>query len=194
MRKAQVKRKTSETDVQVDLVLDGTGGADVSTGIGFLDHMLHHVAKHGLFDLNVQAAGDLEVDHHHTVEDVARCLGDAFREALAKKQGICRYGHVALPMDEALATVSLDFSGRPLLVYHNPLSDRRSEEALDIASIFLQGFSDRAGITLHVHVENAKDPHHAAEAIFKALGRALRQATAVDPRVNDVPSTKGLLE
>ncbi|MDQ1238120.1 MAG: imidazoleglycerol-phosphate dehydratase [Thermodesulfobacteriota bacterium] len=195
MRKAHVKRKTSETEVEVKLVLEGTGTAEVSTGIGFLDHMLHHVAKHGLFDLDVKATGDLEVDNHHTIEDVARSIGEAFREALGNKQGIRRYGNVTLPMDEALAGVFLDFSGRPLLVYHNPLGERRSGESpLDLVSIFLQGFSDRAGITLHVRVENAQDPHHAAEAVFKALGRALRQATEIDPRVEDIPSTKGILE
>lgn len=195
MRSAVVSRKTSETDVEVGLELDGSGLGDISTGIGFFDHMLDHVVRHGLMDLKVRAKGDLHVDYHHTVEDVGLCVGDALKQALADKEGIRRYGHAVIPMDEALALVALDLSGRPLLVFSNPLSDRNAGEfALDLVPVFLQALADRAGITLHVSVITAHNPHHAAEAMFKALGRALRDAVEPDPRGTRVPSTKGVLE
>ena len=195
MRSAQITRRTTETEVQITLSLDGTGVACITTGIGFLDHMLHHIAQQGLFDLEVKAVGDLHVDDHHTIEDVARTLGDAFRAALGDKRGIRRYGSFILPMDEALAGVFVDFSGRPILVYRNALAEKRpGDRMLDLAHVFLQGFADRAAVALHVRVESAEDPHHAVEAIFKALGRALRDATELDPRTHDVPSTKGVLE
>lgn len=195
MRTAQISRKTSETDVQVKLSADGAGKGAVSTGIGFFDHMLNHVAVHGLIDLEITAKGDLHVDYHHTVEDVGLCVGEAFREALADKTGIRRYGSAMVPMDEALASVCLDLSGRPLLVFSNPLVDRSAGEfALDLVPVFLQAFADRAGVTLHATIHCADNPHHAAEAIFKALGRALRQAVEFDPRVKGIPSTKGILE
>lgn len=195
MRSAHIKRKTTETEVELKLSLDGTGSAQVTTGIGFLDHMLNHVARQGLFDLEVTASGDLHVDEHHTIEDVSRCLGEAFRVAVGDKKGIRRYGSMILPMDEALAGVFVDFSGRSLLVYHNLLTEKRAgDRILDLANVFLQGFADRAGISLHVRVENAEDSHHAVEAIFKALGRSLREATELDPRNHQVPSTKGVLE
>jgi imidazoleglycerol-phosphate dehydratase len=194
-RKAQLHRKTSETDVRVSLTLDGSGQAAISTQIGFFDHMLDHVARHGRFDLEVQCSGDLHVDHHHSVEDVGLCLGQAFRDALAEKKGIRRYGHAVVPMDEALASVSLDLSGRSHLVYMNPLEDRWAGSfPLDLVQVFFQAFVDRAGATLHATVHTAANPHHAAEALFKALGRALRQAVELDPRMSDVPSTKGILE
>ncbi|HMK34459.1 MAG TPA: imidazoleglycerol-phosphate dehydratase HisB [Desulfomonilaceae bacterium] len=195
MRTAQISRKTSETDIYVKLSLDGAGKASISTGIGFFDHMLNHIAGHGIMDLEVAATGDLHVDFHHTVEDVGLCVGEAFREALTDKTGIRRYGFAMVPMDEALAGVSLDLSGRPLLVMANPLSHRSAGEfALDLVPVFLQAFADRAGITLHVTIHYAENPHHAAEAVFKALGKALRQAVEFDPRVKGVPSTKGILE
>jgi imidazoleglycerol-phosphate dehydratase len=195
MRTAQISRKTSETDVQVKLTLDGAGKVAVSTGIGFFDHMLNHVGVHGLIDLEITARGDVSVDYHHTVEDVGLCLGEAFRGAVSDKTGIRRYGFAMIPMDEALASVCLDLSGRPLLVFSNPLSDRNAGKfALDLIPVFLQAFVDRAGVTLHATVQGAENPHHAAEAMFKALGRALRQAVEFDPRVKGVPSTKGILE
>lgn len=194
MRNAVVVRKTAETNVQVKLGLDGQGTGTLSTGIGFFDHMLHHVTKHGLFDLTVSAEGDLHVDYHHTVEDVGLTLGDAFRQALGNKERIRRYGFAAVPMDEALAMLTLDLSGRPVLVYDNPLGARSvGTFALDLVPVFLKALVDRAGITLHATV-TAEDPHHAAEAVFKALGRALRQAVELDPRVQGVASTKGVLE
>ncbi|MBM3299534.1 MAG: imidazoleglycerol-phosphate dehydratase HisB [Deltaproteobacteria bacterium] len=194
-RQAESSRKTSETDVRVKIDLDGSGRATISTGIGFLDHMLDHVARHGLFDLEVEATGDLHVDHHHTVEDIGLCFGEALREALADKRRINRYGNAVVPMDEALASVTLDLSGRPYLGYSNPLFDRWAGEfALDLVPVFLQALVDRAGITLHVTVHAAENPHHSAEAIFKALGRALRGAVELDSRITGIPSTKGILE
>lgn len=195
MRISEISRKTSETDVQVKLDLEGSGRSKVKTGIGFFDHMLDHIARHGLFDLEVKAQGDLHVDHHHTVEDVALCVGTAFRQALADKAGITRYGFASVPMDEALATVSLDFSGRPFLVFSNPLAERTAGDfALDLVPVFLQALVDRAGLTMHVSVTNALNPHHAAEAVFKGLGRALREAVKIDSRSEGIPSTKGVLE
>ena len=194
MRTAEVARKTSETDIFVSIDLDGTGERSIHTGIGFFDHMLDHVARHGLFDLEIRAKGDLEVDHHHTVEDVGITLGEAFAKALDNKVGIRRYGTASVPMDEALASVALDLSGRPYLVYSNPLDDRRAGEfLLDLVPVFLQALADRAGITLHATVQRAQNPHHAAESVFKALGMALRVAVELDPRVKGVPSTKGIL-
>ncbi len=179
----------------VKLDLDGTGKAEISTGIGFFDHMLNHLAKHGLIDLTLTASGDLHVDCHHTVEDVGLSMGEALRKALADKTGIRRFGFAAVPMDEALAFVALDLSGRPLLVFSNPLADRMAGDfALDLIPVFLQALADRAGINLHTTVKVAENPHHAAEAVFKALGRALREAVEMDPRVQGVPSTKGVLE
>lgn len=195
MRSAQVSRKTSETDVKVKLNLDGSGKGSVKTGIGFFDHMLDHVARHGLLDLEITARGDLHVDHHHTVEDVGICLGEALRKTLSDKAGIRRYGSALVPMDEALASVALDISGRPLLTFSNPLAARRAGDfALDLIPVFLQALADRAGITLHAAVQSGENPHHAAEALFKALGKALREAVELDPRVKGVPSTKGVLE
>jgi imidazoleglycerol-phosphate dehydratase len=179
----------------VKIDLDGSGRAAISSGIGFFDHMLDHVARHGLFDLEVRATGDLHVDHHHTVEDIGLCIGEALREALSDKRGVNRYGHAVVPMDEALTSVSLDLSGRPYLGYSNPLFDRWvGEFALDLVPVFLQALADRAGITLHVTVHTAQNPHHSAEAVFKALGRALRQAVELDSRITGIPSTKGILE
>lgn len=195
MRTAEIARKTTETDITVVVNLDGTGKRSISTGIGFFDHMLDHIARHGLLDLEIRAKGDLYVDHHHTVEDVGLCLGEALRKALADKDGIRRYGSACVPMDEALASAALDLSGRPYLAYVNPLGDRFAGEfALDLVQVFLQAMTDRAGMTMHVKVLAAENPHHAAEAIFKAVGRALREAVEIDLRVKGIPSTKGILE
>jgi imidazoleglycerol-phosphate dehydratase len=195
MRTAEISRATSETDVLVRLVLEGAGKCEARTGIGFFDHMLDHLARHGLFDMAVSAVGDLHVDQHHTVEDVGLCVGDALKAALGGKEGIRRYGSAVVPMDEALASVALDLSGRPFLVFFNPLGDRRAGDfLLDLIPVFLHAVASRAGITLHARVETAENPHHAAEAIFKALGRALRDAVEIDPRVAGIPSTKGVLE
>jgi imidazoleglycerol-phosphate dehydratase len=193
-RTAEVTRKTSETDVLVKLSLDGSGAGKISTGVGFFDHMLDHVTRHGLFDMEIAARGDLHVDYHHTVEDVGLTLGEAFKQAVGAKKGLRRYGFAQVPMDEALASVTLDLSGRPMLVFCNPLSDRCAGDfPLDLVPVFLQGVVDRAGITLHATVHAADNPHHAAEAVFKALGRALRDAVEIDRRVKGVPSTKGVL-
>ena len=194
MRTAEITRKTSETDITIKLVLDGSGKASINTGIGFFDHMLNHVARHGLFDFVLTATGDLHVDNHHTVEDVGICFGEALRKALGDKTGIRRYGSATVPMDEALASVDLDISGRAFLQFANPLSHRRAGEfLLDLIPVFLQALVEHAGITLHASVQAAENPHHAAEAIFKELGRALRAAVELDPRVTGVPSTKGTL-
>ncbi len=195
MRTADISRKTTETDISVRLCVDGTGKAGIRTGIGFFDHMLHHLTRHGLLDVEISAAGDLHVDFHHTVEDVGICVGEALGKALSDKEGIRRYGQSTVPMDEALASVAVDLSGRPYLAYCNPLDDRMAGEfALDLVPVFLKGFVDRAGITLHATVHAAQNPHHAAEAIFKALGRALRDAAELDSRVQGVPSTKGVMD
>lgn len=193
-RKATVKRKTKETDIIVRLTIDGSGKSDISTGIGFLDHMLDLFAKHGLFDLEVHAKGDLEVDAHHTVEDVGLALGQALREALGDKAGLCRYGWCLLPMDDALARVALDCGGRPYLAYDAP------DEAAPLGNMpfqlleeFLRAFSVQGGLNLHVTLLDGRDSHHMAEAVFKGLARALDQATRLDPRVKGVPSTKGTL-
>ncbi|MDD3473407.1 MAG: imidazoleglycerol-phosphate dehydratase HisB, partial [Syntrophaceae bacterium] len=167
----------------------------INTGIGFFDHMLDLFGRHGLFDLEVVAQGDLQVDFHHTVEDVGICLGEAIRKALGDKHGIRRYGSSSIPMDEALASVSLDLSGRSFLALFNPMEDKSAGNfSLDLVRVFFQALSDRSAMTLHATVESAQNPHHTAEALFKALSRALRQAIELDQRVLGVPSTKGLLE
>jgi imidazoleglycerol-phosphate dehydratase len=195
MRKSRIKRKTKETDISLELNLDGRGNFKVDTGIPFLDHMLSLMSKHGLMDMKLKARGDLEVDDHHTVEDVGLVLGSALSDALGDMKGIRRYGSASVPMDEALAAVSLDISGRAYLVY-NAVYPRRSKiKAFDVDLVqdFLQAFSTKAGITLHVSVPYGRNTHHMVEAAFKALGRALREAVETDPRVKGVPSTKGRL-
>ncbi len=194
-RKAAVKRKTKETDISLELNLDGTGLHNVSTTIRFLDHMLSLMSKHGLMDLNVIAKGDIEVDYHHTVEDVGIVLGMALKEALGDMHGIRRYGSASVPMDESLAQVSLDISGRPYLVYNVALKKRSKIRDFDVDLVqdFMQAFSTSAGITLHVNVSYGRNNHHMVEAAFKALGRALADAIALNPRVKGVPSTKGKL-
>ena len=195
MRTATIKRTTSETDIQLRLSLDGTGQCTVSTGVGFLDHMLRHIAVHGLFDLEIKAIGDLDIDAHHTVEDVAILLGQAFDQALGDRKGIVRMGSATVPMDEALAFVAIDLSGRPYAViaadWHTP-----SIGSLPTTLIphFLESFAFNARLNLHARVEYGRDDHHQAEALFKALGRALDAATRVDERrAEAIPSTKGSL-
>ena len=195
MRAATVHRQTRETDIQVRLELEGTGEYDVETGIGFLDHMLSHVAVHGLFDLHVRASGDLHVDPHHTVEDVALTLGEAFDQALGERAGIVRVGSASVPMDEALAFVVVDLSGRPHSVtevaWTGPNVGRLP---VTLVSHFFEAFAVAARANLHARVLYGRDDHHKAEALFKALGRALDTATGIDPRRGEaVPSTKGTL-
>jgi len=193
-RTASVDRKTGETSIRLSLNLDGEGGSDVRTGIPFFDHMLTLFARHGLFGLEVEAKGDLEVDFHHTVEDVGIALGTAFAKALADKAGIRRYGHAYVPMDEALVRVVVDCSGRPFLSYEAP----RGVEAIglfpfQLVEEFLRAFSVNAGLTLHVSILAGRDAHHMAEGVFKALGRAMEVAVSRDARVTGIPSTKGVL-
>ena len=194
LRTAHAARTTTETDIELDLTLDGSGTARVATGIGFFDHMLEIFAHHGRFDLALRASGDLDVDGHHTVEDVGLVLGQALAEALGDKRGIRRYAWCALPMDEALALVSVDVSGRPYLVYDVDLAGVRigTFEA-DLTGHFLRSFATRAALTLHVHLLSGDDPHHMVEAVFKGVARALASACTVDEPGGDVPSTKGTL-
>jgi imidazoleglycerol-phosphate dehydratase len=193
-RRASVERKTKETEVRVQLGLDGSGSYDVATGIAFLDHMLESFAKHGLFDLQLRAKGDLEVDTHHTVEDVGITLGQALREALGSARGIRRYGSCVLPMAEAKVEVAVDVSNRPYLVYRVELpNDRIGAFDVSLVEDFLYALSQNAGLDLHVDQRYGRSPHHVVEAIFKGLARALRAAVEVDPRVEGVPSVKGTL-
>jgi imidazoleglycerol-phosphate dehydratase len=194
-RRAVIQRTTSETGIQVTLDLDGTGEHRLETGIPFLNHMLAQVARHGRFDLTVQAAGDLSVDLHHTVEDIGIVLGDAVSQALGEKAGIVRYGAARVPMDEALASAVIDLSGRPFLVFQAPqLRGRIGDFEADLVREFFQGLTNHLRANVHIHVEYGQNLHHMAEAVFKAAGRALHQATTVDPRLPGiVPSTKGSL-
>ncbi len=195
MRTATIARETKETKISVTVNLDGAGTGKISTGVGFFDHMLEHVAKHGLFDLDVKAEGDLHIDPHHTVEDVGICLGGAFLQAVGEPKGLTRYGHAVVPMDEALAEVTVDFSGRPFLVFSADLPKARlGEFDAELAEEFMRAFAVQARVTLHADLRYGKNLHHCIEALFKALGRALRQSLAIDPRVQSVPSTKGMLE
>jgi len=195
MRTSEIHRKTGETDISIQLNLDGNGVCQVNTGIGFLDHMLHHIAVHGLFDLQVEAKGDLEVDCHHTVEDVALALGQAFDEALGDRAGIVRMASAYVPMDESLAFVSLDLSGRPYAVIQ---VDWRTPQVGGIPTSLITHFFESLSVTLranlHARLLYGRDDHHQAEALFKALARALDEATGLDPRRQGrVPSTKGKL-
>ena len=193
-RRAEVRRKTTETDISLSLRLDGTGDADVATGIGFLDHMLELFAHHGRFDLTVKAGGDLHVDGHHTVEDIGLALGQALREAVGDKRGIRRYGSFLLPMDEALALVALDLSGRPYFVHELQLSGVRiGEFDADLTPHFLRSLATQSGMTLHVRLLAGSDAHHIVEAVFKAFARALAQACELHGAGDEVPSTKGVL-
>ncbi len=194
-RTASVRRATSETDVAVTLALDGAGRADVATGIGFLDHMLTALARHALFDLEVAAKGDLHIDLHHTTEDVGLVLGQAFAEALGDKRGIRRYGQALIPMDEALAEVAIDVSGRPLLAWDVAFGAAKvGEMDTELFEEFFRAFATKAGVTLHVSRRAGRNAHHVAEACFKGLARVLRMAVEPDPRALDaIPSTKGAL-
>lgn len=193
-RTATIHRQTSETNVQLTLDLDGTGQADVATGVGFLDHMLELLAKHAVMDLTVQATGDLQVDQHHTVEDVGICLGQAVRQALGDKSGIRRYGHFTLPMDEALASASIDLGGRALLVYRAEIpSQKIGDFDSELVEDFWQAVAGNALCNLHIAVHYGRNSHHICEAIFKATARALRMAVEPDPQMPGVPSTKGTL-
>lgn len=194
MRQAQIQRATNETNISISINLDGEGVSNINTGIGFFDHMLTLFASHGRFDLNVECDGDIEVDGHHSVEDIGIALGVAIKDALGDKRGINRYGTFYLPMDEALVLVSLDISGRPYLVYYaDEMAPMIGNYDTELTEEFLRALAFNAGITLHVNVMYGKNSHHKVEAIFKALGHALRIATEYDPRMNDIPSTKGVL-
>jgi imidazoleglycerol-phosphate dehydratase len=193
-RTAKVSRKTSETSINVEINIDGSGKANLNSSIGFLDHMLDQIARHGLFDLNVEAQGDLHIDAHHTVEDIGISLGQAFTKALGERTGIRRYGHAYVPLDEALSRVVLDISGRPGLEFSAQFSRARiGEFDVDLIHEFFQGFVNHANITLHVDNLKGENAHHQAETIFKAFGRALRFAVELDDRVQGTPSTKGML-
>ncbi len=195
MRTAKIDRNTAETKISLELKLDGTGQSSVSTGVGFFDHMLTLLAKHALFDLTVAAQGDTHVDGHHTVEDVGICLGKALVQAAGDKRGIRRYGFFLLPMDEALAQVALDFSGRPVLEYHAEIpAETVGDFDTCLGNEFMRAFSLNAGLNLHIDLLRGKDPHHCLEAIFKGTGRALREALSPDPREKGIPSSKGMLE
>ncbi len=200
-RKGRVKRKTRETDITVDIELDGTGRTEVETGIPFFDHMLESLGRHALFNLKIKATGDIEVDYHHTVEDVGLCLGQAMAEALGDKKGIQRFGAMKIPMIDALAEVVVDIAGRPNLEYRVKLPRRkpRTEEGMPplgttLVEEFLRAFASSLGADLHVILHYGRDPHHSIEAIFKALARALMEATAKNRRIKGVLSTKGCLK
>lgn len=193
-RKAAVSRTTKETDISINFNLDGSGNADISTGIPFFDHMLTAFTVHGFFDLEVKAKGDLEVDLHHTIEDIGIVLGEALGKALGKKQGIVRFGDAAVPMDEALSRVTIDLSNRPYLVYRFPenLKSKGRFDA-DLAREFFQSFCVNGAFNLHINCEYGTNEHHVLESIFKAMGRALGRAAGRDPRIHDTLSTKGTL-
>ena len=194
-RTAEVSRKTAETNIRVALNLDGTGQAKLASGIGFLDHMLDQIARHGLIDLDIACEGDLHIDGHHTVEDIGITLGQAFAQAIGDKKGIRRYGHAYVPLDEALSRVVVDFSGRPGLVMHVPFkSGMIGEFDSQLAYEFFQGFVNHALVTLHIDNLRGENAHHQAETVFKAFARALRAALELDPRsAGMIPSTKGSL-
>jgi len=193
-RRVEISRKTQETEIKVDLNLDGLGKHKICTSIPFLDHMLGLLAAHGLFDLAIRAKGDTAVDFHHTVEDIGICLGSALKRALGRKEGVRRYGSAFVPMDESLASVHVDLSGRPHLVYHVPLRKRKiGDFDTELVKEFFQALVNNGGITLHAQVAYGNNGHHIVESLFKACGRALRQAVAKDEKVRGVPSTKGRL-
>lgn len=194
MRKTTVKRETTETNIALDFSIDGSGNIQTETGIGFFDHMLTLMTKHGLFDLNLLCRGDLQVDQHHSVEDVGIALGQAVHQALGNKEGITRYATVTTPMDEALSTISLDISGRSFFVYHvEGLKDKVGDFDTELVEEFFQAFVSHAKVTLHINLAYGKNTHHIIESIFKGFGRALDQATQTNSRIKGVPSTKGSL-
>ncbi|GHA23295.1 imidazoleglycerol-phosphate dehydratase [Devosia pacifica] len=195
MRKAQIDRKTNETEIKVSINLDGTGAHDIKTGVGFFDHMLDQLSRHSLIDMDVRCTGDLHIDSHHTVEDVGIALGQAIREALGDKRGICRYASCDLPMDGTLTRCALDVSGRAFLVHRVSYSAPKIGEIdTELFNEFFQAFAMNAGLTLHLETVYGDNNHHIAESCFKALARALRDAIEIDPRSADrIPSTKGTL-
>lgn len=195
MRKALLKRKTKETNISLELDLDGTGKYSIKTSIPFLDHMLSLMCKHGLFDIKLKAKGDTDIDYHHTVEDVGIVLGKAIKQALGDMKGITRYGHASVPMDETLATVILDISGRPYFIYKVDLPKKAKIKNFDadLVQDFLHALVNNSGITLHVAVLYGRNIHHIIEAVFKAFGRALKKAVSKDLRIKGLPTTKGLL-
>ena len=193
-RLARVERRTAETDIRLELELDGRGRAEVATGVGFFDHMLALLARHAAFDLSVQAEGDLHVDDHHTVEDVGICLGDALAEALGEKAGIRRYGHFTLPMEESLVTAAVDLGGRPHFVWQVRFpGERVGRFDTELVAEFWQAVVNHARCNLHVVLHHGANNHHIAEAVFKAAARAVRMAVSADDRLTGVPSTKGTL-
>lgn len=193
-RRAEIERKTAETQISIKLNLDGEGTCDIATGIGFLDHMLTLLAKHSFMDLTVKAKGDLEVDSHHTVEDIGIVLGEALREALGDKAGIHRYGNCFIPMDETLAQVCLDFSGRPFLAFGAEIPKiQLGNYDTEMTEEFFRAVAMHCGLTLHIRVLYGSNVHHIIEAVFKAFARAVAEAAAVDPRVKGVMSSKGVL-
>lgn len=193
-RTATVERQTNETKINLRIDLDGTGQADIATGVGFLDHMLELLARHAAIDLAVRAEGDLQVDQHHTVEDVGICFGQAIRQALGDKAGIRRYGHVVLPMEEALVTAAIDLSGRYAMVYQVAMPTAKiGQFDSELVEDFWQATAANALCNLHVLLHHGRNSHHISEAVFKAVARALRMAVEPDPRIPDVPSTKGTL-
>lgn len=195
MRTAKIERKTKETDIKLTINLDGKGQYLIDTSIPFLEHMLSLMCKHGIFDMKLKAKGDIDIDFHHTVEDIGIVLGKAVRQAIGDMKGISRYGQATVPMDEALASVSLDISGRPYLVYKVafPKKSKIKNFDPDLIEDFLQAFVSNSGITLHVESPYGRNTHHIIEAVFKALGRALRNAVSIDPRIKGIPTTKGQL-
>ena len=193
-RTANIDRKTNETNINLSLNLDGEGKRSVSTGIGFFDHMLDLLAKHALFDLEIKATGDTNVDFHHTVEDVGICMGLAVKEALGEKAGIVRFSNVSVPMQESLANVAIDISGRSALVFNAKLDSKKiGDFDSELIKEFLEAFTVNAGLNLHVDVPYGENAHHIAEAIFKGIAKALDRATRIDERTDEVPSTKGVL-
>jgi imidazoleglycerol-phosphate dehydratase len=194
-RTATIERNTAETNIRLQLNLDGTGQADVATGVGFFDHMLTLFAKHSATDLSIRANGDLNVDQHHTVEDVGICLGQALKQAIGVKAGIRRYGHFTLPMDETLATVAIDLSGRFAIAFHADIpASKIGDFGSELIEEFWNAFAANSLCNLHILVHYGRNSHHISEAIFKAAARALRMAVEADPRIAGVPSTKGTLE
>ena len=193
-RSASIERVTNETRIRLELSIDGAGKANICTSVPFLDHMLNLFARHGFFDLEVEASGDIDIDFHHTVEDIGIVLGEAFKQALDDKKGIRRYGHATVPMDETLASVAIDISGRPYLVYHVTLPKVKiGEFDVELAREFFQAFVNHCGLNLHINVMYGENVHHIIEACFKAVARAMDVATQLDPRVEGVMSTKGVL-
>jgi imidazoleglycerol-phosphate dehydratase len=194
-RTAHVERKTKETQITLEVNLDGSGRYEIETGQGFFDHMLSHIARHGLLDVTLKASGDLHVDAHHTVEDVAICLGQAIDQALGDKKGITRFGAASVPMEDSLANVAIDLCGRAFCVYNvDYRADKIGEFDVELVAEFLRSLANNTRMNLHVNVPYGSNNHHIAEAIFKALGRALAQAVSPDPRCDDIPSTKGVIE